>query len=96
MDDLATVNQDYLPDCTPEELWQKDPVYKYFKNPQGKRATKNFMSLLEANQLKAKNGGVGIVKTVFGEAKACNYCKAASVCEQRDRLIEEGILVTLL
>jgi hypothetical protein len=96
MDDLATTDQEFLPDCTPEELWQKDPVFKYYKNPatalKGGRSTKNFMTLLEANQLKAKNGGVGVVKTVFGEAKACNYCKACSICEQRDRLIEEGIL----
>jgi len=98
--ELEDVPDELLPDCTPDELWQKDPVYKYYKNPataaKGGRSTKNCETLLEANQIKAKNGGVGVVKTVFGEAKACNYCKAASICGQRDRLIEEGILVTLV
>lgn len=98
--DLADTPDELLPDCTPDELWQRDPVFKYYKNPataaKGGRSTKNLNTLLEANQLKAKNGGVGVVKTVFGEAKACNYCKAASICGQRDRLIEEGILVTLV
>ena len=100
VDELEDVADELLPDCTPEELWQNKPIYKYYKNPataaKGGRSTKNCASLLEANQIKAKNGGVGVVKTVFGEAKACNYCSAASICGQRDRLIEEGILVTVL
>ncbi len=100
IDELEDVADELLPDCTPEELWQNKPIFKYYKNPataaKGGRSTKNCDSLLEANQLKAKNGGAGIVKTVYGEAKACNYCSAASVCGQRDRLIEEGILVTVL
>lgn len=96
VDKLADYPQSEMPDCTPEELWQKDPVFKYFKNPDGKRATKNCATLAEANQVKAAAGGVGVVKTVHGEAKACNYCKGASICEQRQRLVDSKLLTNLL
>lgn len=81
-----------IPLCSKKELWQGDTVYKYFKNPAGKRATKNFDNIREANQRLIADGNVGIVKEVPGEAKACNYCPAYDLCSQKDSLIASGIL----
>lgn len=76
-----------VPECTPEELWQSDPQYKYYgdaANTTG-RSTKNFDNLLEANTHKISKGK-GVVIIVPGEAKRCNHCDAYSVCTQKDRL----------
>lgn len=79
-----------LPECTPEELWQSDPVYKYYKDPlkaqkPGARATKNFDNLMEARKYQAEKGGVGMIKTVPSEPKRCGFCPAFDVCTQKDR-----------
>jgi hypothetical protein len=77
-------SQDALPRCTDEELWRSEPVYKYYSDPTKTdgRATKNFDSLIEANNhLTEKRKGV--VKTVPGQVKACLYCRAFDICEQR-------------
>lgn len=84
--------QENIPECTDEELWRSEPKYKYFSKPDAIRATKVFDSMYEANKMLAEKGGVGIVKTFKGEVKACNYCSAAPICLQRDRLIESGDL----
>lgn len=94
---LWNAPEDMLPPCTDKDLWRSDPQYKYYKKPEnannGSRSTKNFETLLEANQHKAKDGDVGIVKIVPGEVKACNYCAGAPACEQRKALIASGDLV---
>ena len=93
---LWNAPEDLLPPCTDKDLWRSDPQYKYYKKPEnatnGSRSTKNFETLLEANQHKAKDGDVGIVKIVPGEVKACNYCAGAPACEQRKALIASGDL----
>lgn len=77
-------SQDALPRCTDEELWRSEPVYKYYSDPTKTdgRATKNFDSLIEANNHLTEKGK-GIVKTVPGQVKACLYCRAFEICEQR-------------
>lgn len=84
-----------IPSCTPAELWQREPTWKYYKDPLahalGKRSTKNFDNPGEAAALAAKNG-VGTVIEVQGEVVACKYCEAYSVCTQKDHLIAEGLL----
>lgn len=90
--------EDKLPPCTDADLWRSEPVFKFYKDPtkanvKGARSTKNFATQLEANQHKAANGDVGIVKIVPGQVKACNYCPGAPVCEQRKALIASGDLV---
>ncbi len=77
-------SQDALPRCTDEELWRSAPVYKYYSDPTKTdgRATKNFDSLMEANAHLSEKGK-GIVKTVPGQVKACLYCRAFEICEQR-------------
>lgn len=84
--------QEDLPQCTSEELWESATKYKYFKNPNAQRATKNFDSLDEAN-IRLATEGVGTIKTVPGEAKACRYCESVEVCDQAQNLINQGRLV---
>jgi hypothetical protein len=83
-----------IPECTSEELWQKDSVFKYYKNPEKlERSTKNFDSYWEANQKLTEDGSVGIIKEVKGEATFCKYCSARAVCKQAASLIKEGRLI---
>lgn len=81
--------EERIPECTPKELWMSDPTYKYYADPAklSGRSTKNFTDKLEAEQFKSQKGGVGIVITVPGEAKACNYCRAFDNCKQKDRYL---------
>lgn len=82
--------QGEIPHCTDEELWRSETVYKYFKDIDAQRATKNFDSMMEAQQYKATKGrGQGIIKTFPGEPKRCHYCPAFPICEQRKRMIPD-------
>jgi len=74
-----------LPECSDEELWLDPPVYKYFKNPTSSRATKNFTDYGLASAYMAKAGGIGEIRTVQGEPKACTYCNANSICTQLNK-----------
>ena len=73
-----------IPECTDIELWRSEPQFKFYSDPTKTdgRSTKNFDTLLEANQFMYEKGK-GIVKTIPGEPKRCNYCDAAPICEQR-------------
>lgn len=75
--------QDKLPQCSPEDLWQSETVYKYFSNPAKTdgRSTKNFTNKLEAHKFAV--GKPGIVIEVPGEPKRCGYCDAYETCLQR-------------
>lgn len=83
-------NQDEtsLPYCTDEELWRSEPVYKYYADPTKTtgKSTKNFNDASEANKFKAEKGHKGIVITIAGTAKRCEYCDAASICSQRKKM----------
>jgi hypothetical protein len=78
--------QDKLVRCTDKELWKQPDSFKYYANPEtakkGGRAQKSFDNLADAEAHKAAKGK-GIIITVRGEVKACEYCPAFSVCEQR-------------
>jgi hypothetical protein len=84
-----------LPLCSDDDLWRSEPVYKYYKNPSNivGRSTKNFSSYTDAARRLNADGNVGVVLTVPGEAKACKYCKAFSLCSQKDALIASGDLI---
>lgn len=85
--------QDELPMCTPEDLWQGDPVYKYYKNPNNRaRSNGNFSSPAEADKRRRENGGIGIVIPVYDTPKACRYCRALPICEQAQSYILSGQL----
>ena len=94
---LTEAPQSEIPDCTKEDLWQSEPVYKYYKNPanagiSGKRSTANFDTIGEAQMRLIKDGSVGKVLEVKGEARACKYCPAANICDQASQLIRAGLL----
>lgn len=74
-----------LPLCTPEELWMSDPKFKYFADPTKlTRSTKNFDNLIEAREFMASKGNKGIIQTVPGEPKRCDFCAGFAACTQKD------------
>lgn len=84
-----------MPDCTDEELWRSEPVFKFYKNGDvtAKRSTKNFSTYQEALMYRTSVGNVGAIKEVPGQVTACKYCPAFAACSQKDRLIASGDLV---
>lgn len=83
--------EDQIPECTDEELWRSDPVFKFYLDPTKAsdptaRCTKRFDNKADADAFMASKGGRGIVKTVPGEVKACGYCPAFDGCTQKDRV----------
>lgn len=77
--------EDAIPECTDEELWRSAPVWKYYSNPDNMvKATKNFDNPAEANRHRAEKGK-GIVVHVPGKVKACLYCRAFSICSQKNQ-----------
>lgn len=87
-----------IPPCQPHELWQQDPVYKYYKkaadaHTPGKRSTKNFDTEREASERLHADGATGIIVKVPGQVKACLYCSGFAACSQKDALIASGDLV---
>lgn len=82
-----------LPLCTAKELWQKDPAYKYYKDPLKKtRSTKNFDNMADAIARRAKDGNVGEIVIVPGEVKRCAYCSVRPACTQAEDLAASGAL----
>ncbi|QWY83512.1 hypothetical protein [Rhizobium phage RHph_X2_28B] len=75
-----------IPECTDEELWRSEPVFKYYSDPSKTdgRATRRFDTMGEANAFMNEKGK-GIVKTVPGEVKRCGYCDVFPICKQKDR-----------
>lgn len=88
----AKRKQEGMVRCSRSELWQSDDAYKYFSNPEtaskGGRCQKNFDSATDA-QLHLEAKGKGVVVKVPGEVKACEYCRAFSVCEQRTEYFKD-------
>lgn len=87
--------EDHLPLCDDEELWRSEPKFKFYKSGDinAKRSTKNFDTMLLARTYQANEaGGVGAIKEVPGEVKACRYCAGFPICSQKDALIAAGNL----
>lgn len=70
-----------IPCCTEKELFNKAPIYKYYKTGYSadKRSTKNFTSLVEASRYKAKQGNIGAIVEHKGEPFMCPYCNEDEV-----------------
>lgn len=75
-----------LPRCADEDLWKRPDTHKYYSDPEkaklGGRSTKNFDSIGEASAHKAAKGK-GVIVTVPGPVKRCEYCNGAPLCTQR-------------
>jgi hypothetical protein len=93
IDSFWKAPENEMPRCEDRDLWRDEPIYKYYKNPAKlTRSTKNFDTLQEANQRFAEDGGVGVVIEKPGEVRACKYCPAFPVCEQKDEYLRDGSL----
>jgi hypothetical protein len=86
IDKYKEIPEAQLPECSDEDLWRSETVYKYYSDPTNTsgRSTKNFSDLAEARAMQAAKGK-GIVKTVPGEPKRCSYCEAFPICTQREK-----------
>ena len=96
IEEYSEAPEETIPLCSDEDLWRTEDVFKYYADPvkmsdPSARSSKNFSSYAEAQaHLNAK--GVGAIKTVKGQVKACNYCNAQNVCSQRNALLASGEL----
>lgn len=74
-----------LPLCNSKELWQSDPVYKYYSDPPktSGRSTRNFTNAHDAKLFQMEKGK-GVIIEVPGEPRACGYCAAFEICKQKD------------
>lgn len=84
-----------IPHCSEEDLWRKESVWKYYKDPSKMtgRSTKNFDNRHDAYIRLAEDGNVGIVVEVRGQVNACKYCAAFNICTQKDEYLKSGDLV---
>jgi len=90
---LMGASQDQLPLCTPDELWQKPAVFKYYKDPTKLgRSTKNFDNAYDANTRLLADGNVGIVKEISGEIVRCKYCDVIGICDQAQTYIKNNLI----
>jgi hypothetical protein len=90
---LIAVDQDALPSCTPEDLWQKDSVWKYYKNPLKKaRSTANFDEEGPAYTRWQDDGEQGEVVHHPGEVVRCRYCNMSPICNQAAGYVQSGLL----
>lgn len=86
-----SVEDDKLPECTPEELWQTETKWKYYKGASRARATKVFDNEIDAYNMQRKNGAGDIVE-VKGEVKRCKYCSYTNLCNQYSKLQIQGLV----
>ena len=85
------LESDTLPECDNKTL-MVDNVWQYFSSPNALRASKNFDSVIEANQYLIAKGNKGIIKKKPIEPKGCSYCNCRSVCKQYARFLESGLI----
>lgn len=82
--------EEHILECTPDELWQSEPKYKYYADATktAGKSTKNFDSAMDARAHQASKGGAGVIKTIPGEPKRCGYCEVFPICTQKDRYFQ--------
>jgi hypothetical protein len=81
-----------LPPCTPEDLWQSPPAFKWFSKPENKRCQKSFDNYAEAHNHMQKSGK-GVIKESPGQVRRCGYCDGFELCTQKDTYLQNGTLV---
>lgn len=86
------VEDDNLPYCTPDELWQTEDKWAVYKGTNA-RATKLCTSEAEA-QAYIKDKKIKGAKIVhrLGEVRRCGYCSARPFCNQARQLEAQGRL----
>ena len=86
LNELMSVDDHDLPRCTDEELWIDPPKFAYYRDPHAKttaRATRVFNTHAEAVAYQGQQNGVGRIDLRKGEPRACDYCSASTICQQR-------------
>jgi hypothetical protein len=76
-----------ITECSDKDLWRSDPAFKYYSDPNktAGRSTRTFDNMVEAQTFMSEKAGKGVIKTVPGDVKACEYCPAFSICRQKDQ-----------
>ena len=78
--------QDQMVPCTDKQLWRSEDTFKYYAREETAKAngrcTKRFDKATDA-ELHRQTKGKGVVVKDAGEVKACTYCPAFPVCDQR-------------
>jgi hypothetical protein len=79
-----------LPECTDADLWRDAPTHKYYSNPANTegRCTKRFDELSEAQKYLTEKGK-GVVITVPGKPRRCDFCNASPICSQYARMKDD-------
>jgi len=83
---LMSMDDSDLPLCTDEELWLDPPRFAYYKDSHAlptTRATRVFDTMAEAFAFQTTKSGVGKIEIRKGLPKACDYCSASTICQQR-------------
>lgn len=82
----AGLSQDKMVRCNDKQLWRSDDQYKYYTTQaaadKGGRCARNLPTEAEAIA-HVQSKGKGVYIKVPGEVKACEYCPAYPICEQR-------------
>lgn len=90
---LDETPQEYLPRCTPAELWQKPSKWAYYKDPKKiVKATRVFDTQNEALLHLGQEKGIGLIMERPGEPTFCKYCEARYVCTQAKEYVDSGLL----
>lgn len=93
IDQYFDASQHEIPECTDVELWRKEPVYKYYKDPNSRsKSTRNYTNYADAIAHLRKDGNIGVVDTVKSKVVACRFCPALSVCDQAKGYLNTGEL----
>jgi hypothetical protein len=86
------VEDNQLPECTPEELWAQPDVYAVYK-PKNKKATKLCPTRKEAEiYIADKKVPGGYIQFRPGKVRRCKYCPAAPFCNQYKDLQQKGMI----
>ena len=93
IDQYYDAPQDKIPECDDTELWRKEPVYKYYKDPNSRsRSTRNYTNYADAVAHLRKDNNGGVIETVKSKVVACRFCPALSVCHQAQGYLNTGEL----
>ncbi len=85
------LEDDLLPECTPEELWASADTFAVYKIG-GKRATRVTDSKDAAESYKEAHKIDGYIQRRPGKIKRCKYCSAAPFCNQYEAFALAGMI----
>jgi hypothetical protein len=83
---LANELGEVLPDCTPEQMWEKPTTYAVMKDG-GKRAKSVHSSMTEA-ELALPSKGYAIEVRQGGRTRCAEFCPVSNFCSQNQAYLE--------